>query len=63
MHTTLLDTITGQQIEAPDWSSCVFWWTEGNGACDCNRALAMGCEDLEDKEGDVEVCLGYTRSL
>jgi hypothetical protein len=23
-----------------------FWWTEGNGACDCNRAIAFG--DVED---------------
>lgn len=44
MYPTILDTVTGD-IKAciggtPEFS--VFWWTEGNGSCDCNRYVAMG---------------------
>lgn len=24
------------------WSDDEFWWTEGNGSCDCNRAMYFG---------------------
>lgn len=35
----LLDLRTGKTAKGSDMS--VFWWTEGNGSCDCNRALAF----------------------
>ena len=37
MNVTLLDTKTGER--ATIQSECgAFWWSEGNGSCDCNRA-------------------------
>lgn len=48
----------------------VLWWTEGNGSCDCNRAICFGEELAEntcagcsrfvaiDIHGDTE---GYTK--
>ena len=42
----LLDTVTGLTVEVPESVACAdqedggqFMWTEGNYACDCNRAL------------------------
>jgi hypothetical protein len=40
MIPTFLDLRTGNTAKGSDMS--VFWWTEGNGACDCNRAIAFG---------------------
>lgn len=37
---TLKDLITGIVKKAYDAS--VFWWTEGNGSCDCNRSIVFG---------------------
>lgn len=50
----LLDTLTGERaVEVRDsWGhdddeviyddrNILYWWTEGNGSCDCNRALAL----------------------
>lgn len=44
------DTTTGEirlsqwQYEPP--AAFEFWWTEGNGGCDCNRGLAFGAADV-----------------
>jgi hypothetical protein len=32
-----IDLCTGRVARADDQS--VYWWTEGNGACDCNRVI------------------------
>lgn len=37
MIPTFLDLRTGKTAKGDDMS--VYWWTEGNGACDCNRAI------------------------
>jgi hypothetical protein len=37
MIPTFLDLRTGKTAKGSDMP--VFWWTEGNGACDCNRAI------------------------
>ena len=48
MYPTLLDIETGETKECVTWDWDVFWWTDGNGACDCNRAHAMGKHDEMD---------------
>ncbi len=50
MNVIVLDTITGQKIESEqthfkDYD--IWWWTEGNGGCDCNRAM-MFTDDIDD---------------
>lgn len=46
----LLDTETGERIANEQVSYCGsrnltrWWWTEGNGGCDCNRAREFGHE-------------------
>lgn len=43
---TFKDLVTGETHRAtdePDWG--IFWWTEGNGSCDCNRAPICGRDD------------------
>lgn len=42
MIPTFLDLRTGKTAKGDDAS--FFWWTEGNGSCDCNRAIAFGVE-------------------
>jgi hypothetical protein len=49
MIVTLLDTDTGEQRSCDDWDMDVFWWTEGNGSCDCNRSAAFGGEWLHEQ--------------
>ena len=39
-----LDTMTGETKEVSGSSS--YWWAEGNGMCDCNRAIKMGHADV-----------------
>jgi hypothetical protein len=43
-----------------------FWWTSGNGACDCNRHLAFhgwpdSYEDEEEGEGEYDIPCGHER--
>lgn len=40
MIPTFFDLRTGKT--AKGWDLSVYWWTEGSGACDCNRAQAFG---------------------
>jgi hypothetical protein len=40
MIPTFLDLRTGKTAKGDDMS--VFWWTDGNGTCDCNRLIAFG---------------------
>lgn len=48
MYPTLLDTKTGKTVTAKDMDSSLFWWIDGNGSCDCNRAIAFG-DDVEEE--------------
>ena len=46
---TILDTQTGQTKRSDEWSKedfSTYWWTEGNGGCDCNRRLVFDPGDL-----------------
>lgn len=36
MIVTFKDTITGATAKS-DYPFSIWWWSEGNGACDCNR--------------------------
>ena len=38
MTLTLKDLVTGQTVDVDDDDYQPFWWAEGNGSCDCNRA-------------------------
>lgn len=40
MIPTFFDLRTGKTAQGSDES--FYWWTEGNGACDCNRLCAFG---------------------
>jgi hypothetical protein len=45
---TFKDLTTGEITKDPLFEGNVFWWTEGNGACDCNRAIACDKNDEMD---------------
>ncbi len=51
MYPTILDTKTGQTetFQSDDgFEFSVFWWTEGNGSCDCNREFGTADEEDDD---------------
>lgn len=54
------DGVTRRYRMSSDWpsdSDCPeFWWTEGNGGCDCNRALFFKAAGGEDNEDDDTPC-------
>ena len=60
MHVTVLDTETGQIKESKHiWGEgfSPYWWSEGNGGCDCNRRL------LFDADPPAGTCVGSARYL
>ena len=64
MNVLLLDTKTGIRKYSNEWSDVdfsVYWWTEGNGSCDCNRALVFDIED--NNHTNSGMCLGTNRFL
>ena len=71
MIPTFLDLRTGKTAQGHDMS--VFWWAEGNGACDCNRACAFpdaAAEMREQQHRDKPelkahqgLCYGYKRFI
>ena len=42
MWPTIWDIKTGEKKECRNMNFPASWWMEGNGSCDCNRAIAMG---------------------
>jgi hypothetical protein len=65
---TLIDTKTGARKLCTSWQpeASVFWWTEGNGSCDCNRALAFGGDEMLEQQIlelslPENVCIGCHR--
>jgi hypothetical protein len=58
MQVEIWDSVTGQfhQVEE-DYD--FFWWSEGNGSCDCNRAIFMGV----DVGSSENTCLGCKRFI
>ena len=59
MKIKLLDTQTGL-TQWTDYPFSIWWWAEGNGACDCNRALEFGheghCGEKPYRYQAVDVC-------
>lgn len=51
----LKDLETGEEGEFPDFDFSVYWWTEGNGACDCNRSVCLG----KANEMEERMCVKY----
>ena len=66
MKVTLLDTKTGERRDCSDWHDGaefgVYWWSEGNGSCDCNRALAFDLTEDEDYQEEQRLALGLERN-
>lgn len=66
MKVTLLDTKTGERRDCSSWSNGadlgVYWWSEGNGGCDCNRALAFDREG-EDHHEEQRLALGLEENI
>lgn len=58
---TILDTKTGKTSEHE--GSDEYWWSEGNGSCDCNRSIFHLGSAAADKLGPHGVCLGSKRFL
>ena len=76
MNITVLDTVSGKKVESRDsqFNDCsVWWWTEGNGGCDCNRAIlfpeideemdAKMRSDHPEIESHYSYCYGEKRFL
>lgn len=39
MYIVFKDTLTGDLAKTDDGCGSIHYWSEGNGACDCNRAV------------------------
>lgn len=61
IRVTLLDTVTMQRVVRDDWTH--WWWSEGNGSCDCNRSIAFDVEDPNEDENGCSFCMGCKRFL
>ena len=70
MQVTILDTQTG--IIKTDNNESFDYWAEGNGACDCNRAILFDLQEHLDQKLRLEhpellqwqsLCFGCTRFL
>jgi hypothetical protein len=55
---TLRDLETGETAKA-EHDASLYWWSEGNGGCDCNRSGAFGGDDNDDEA----VCCGSHRYI
>lgn len=56
MRVTILDVITNETKDLEqDWP--VWWWEDGNGSCDCNRAIFFG----HSEPGTHRYCAGAER--
>ena len=58
MKVKFLDTKTNKTAWE-NYPFSIWWWAEGNGACDCNRALAFGhepsCKDVPYRYQAVDI--------
>lgn len=59
MIPTFLDLKTGKTAKGDEQS--FFWWTEGNGSCDCNRAILFEGAEEELETLYSGVCYGCRR--
>ena len=58
---SVLDTATSERRTSSDWPR--YWWTDGNGACDCNRAMLFDDSEDDDDEAGCGICKGCHRYL
>jgi hypothetical protein len=60
MIVTFLDITTGKTADS-DFDFSIWWWSAGNGGCDCNRSHAFNLySDLENQYGP-NTCFGNKR--
>lgn len=59
MKVNILDTQTGITHETGD-DYDGYWWSQGNGSCDCNRRIMMGVPQVT---GAGMKCEGHERFL
>lgn len=64
MKVTILDTESGIRTALDDYATA-YWWSEGNGSCDCNRSSYVGVDLGFNRIGDsnLGVCAGHKRFL
>ena len=46
MYIVFKDTLTGDLAKTDDGCGSIYYWSEGNGACDCNRAVFFPEADM-----------------
>lgn len=63
MQVTLLDTETGKTKVISDPELSYWYWSEGNGSCDCNRAMFLGIDKEIGETAKPGCCYGSTRVL
>jgi hypothetical protein len=61
---TLVDTVTGRVTVVTEPACDATWWAEGNGSCDCNRALLTDSGLYEALVGapQADPCLSWQRT-
>jgi len=65
MKVTLKDIKTGAIASHPHEDFDLWWWSNGNGSCDCNRAYAFGQSVVEELEAEYgrNTCYGAHRFI
>lgn len=69
MRIVILDTETGERKDCSEFAQGTddWYWTEGNGSCDCNREIAFCGIEETNRRKDVReswgICLGCKRYL
>jgi hypothetical protein len=65
MKVTILDTQTGKTVTCENRD--LYYWQDGDGSCDCNRALAFSQMIFNEQQNSMGlldgICLGTTRFL
>ena len=49
LEIVLLDTKTNKKVKSV-FEANLFWWSEGNGSCDCNRIIDFGDDIIKEHE-------------
>jgi hypothetical protein len=61
MIVTFKDLKTGLTGCNKTWDHTLFWWSEGNGGCDCNRAIVMDIDEEMSLGFGEHCCYGSER--
>lgn len=64
MNVELYDTKTGR-TGVSDYDHSLWWWSEGNGSCDCNRAHLIGDDIYREMTAQFgkNICMGSSRII